>query len=93
MIFLFLAILIFSLVNGAWILRRIKSAHHYVWIGLGQPTVTASTGVRPRLALVQYIWSRRFRALHDRPLSLACWAAMTAEFLLCVLFLLLVLGA
>jgi len=84
----FLAVLIFSLANGAWLLRHIQNTHHSVWIGLDQPMVALSTGVRPRLALVKYIWSLRFRELNDPLLSLACWAAITAELLLGVLFLL-----
>jgi hypothetical protein len=92
MMFLFLAIVMFSLANGAWLLRRIQKAHHFVWVSLGQPTVALSTGVRPRLALVNYIWSLRFRELNDSFLSLACWAAITAELLLVALFLLLVIG-
>lgn len=88
-----LAVTAFSLANGAWLLRRMQSTHHSVWVGLGQPMVAMSTGVRPRLALVRYIWSLRFRTLNDPPLSLACWAAITAELLLVVLFPLLVLGA
>jgi hypothetical protein len=91
-LFSFLAVLMFSFVNGAWLLRRIQNTHHSVWIDLGQPTATLSSGVRPRLALVQYIWSLRFLKLNDPSLSLACWVAITAELLLVVLFLLLVLG-
>jgi hypothetical protein len=91
-LFSFLAILVFSFANGAWLLSRIQNTHHSVWIDLGQPTATLSSGVRPRLALVQYIWSLRFLKLHDPFLSLACWVAITAELLLVVLFLLLVLG-
>jgi hypothetical protein len=88
----FLAVLVFSFANGAWLLRRIQDTHPSIWTGLGQPTLTLSSGVRPRLALVKYIWSLRFRELNDSPLSLSCWAAITAEALLLVLFLLLVLG-
>lgn len=91
MILLFGAVLIFSLVNGAWLLRRIQNQHHSVWRELRQPTVTASSGFLPRLALVQYIWSLRFRVLTDRSLSFACWAAMTSEFLLCASFLMIIL--
>jgi hypothetical protein len=92
MMFSFIAVFMFSLVNGAWLLRRIQNTHHLVWIGLGQPTVALSTGVRLRLVLVMYIWSLRFSALNYLDLAVACWAAITAELLLGVLFLLLVLG-
>jgi hypothetical protein len=88
----FLAVLTFSFVNGAWLLSRIQNTHHSVRIDLGQPKATLSSGVRPRLALVQYIWSLRFQKLNDPSLSLACWVAITAELLLVGLFLLLVLG-
>ena len=93
MILSFLAVIMFSFSNGAWLLRRIQNTHHSLWVDLGQPTVTLRNGVRPRLALVKYIWSLRFRDLNDPPLSLACWAGITSELLLVVLFLLLVLGA
>lgn len=93
MMFSFLAVLMFSLVNGAWLLRRLQNAHRLVWERLGQPTVTLKNGVAPRLALVKYIWSLRFCELDDLPLSISCWMAIAAEFLLVVLFLLLVLGA
>lgn len=92
MTFSFLAVLMFSFVNGAWLLRRLQNAHRSVWEGLGQPTVTLKNGVAPRLALVKYIWSLRFRELGDPPLSLSCWMAIVAEFSLLVIFLLLVLG-
>ena len=92
MMFLFLLVLVFALANGAWMMRRLQKAHPAVWTGLGRPTATLSTGMRPRLALVRHVWSLRFRELKDPPLSLACWAAMTAEPLLVVLFILLVTG-
>ena len=88
----FLAVLVFSFVNGAWLLLRMQNTHQSIWTGLGQPTLTLSNGGGPRVALVKYIWSLRFRELNDSPLSLSCWAAITAEALLLVLFLLLVLG-
>jgi hypothetical protein len=89
----FLAAIMFSLVNGAWLMRRMQNAHRSVWLGLGQPTASLSTGVRPRLALVKYIWSLRFRELNDLPLSLACWMAISAEMLLAAILLVLILGA
>jgi hypothetical protein len=92
MMFLFLSVLMFSIANGAWILRRLQNTHHSVWVGIGQPTVALSTDIRPRLALVKYIWFLRFRKLNDPSLSRACWAAITTELLLVVLFLLLVFG-
>lgn len=89
---LFVVLLIFSIANGAWMMHRLQVAHSAVWAGLGRPTATLSTGIRPRLALVRFVWSRRFRELGDPPLSLCCQAAMTAEPLLAVTFLLLVTG-
>lgn len=88
----FLITLAFSFLNGAWLLTRLRNAHPSIWTALGQPTVTLDNGVRPRLALIKYIWSLRFRALKDPPLSLSCWAAITAEALLLALFALIVLG-
>ena len=92
MMFSFLAVLMFSFANGAWLLRRLQNTHHSVWAGLGQPTITLKNGVGPRLALVKYIWSLRFRGLGDAPLSLSCWMAIVSEMLLVAIFLLLVLG-
>ncbi len=92
MMFWFAAVLVFALANGAWMMRRLQHAHPAVWTGLGRPTFTLSTGVGPRLALVRFVWSLRFRKLGDPPLALCCWAAMVAEPLLVVLCLLLVLG-
>lgn len=82
------AVLLFSLVNGAWLLHRIKNSHPAVWKELGQPTFALSTGVRPRLSLVLYIWALRFRGLNDSALSLACWAAIASEFILVLALLL-----
>lgn len=90
MMFLFMFVLVFALANGAWMMHRLERAHPAVWVGLSRPTVTLSTGIRPRLALVRFVWLLRFRELKDPLLSLACWAAMTAEPLLAVLFILLV---
>ena len=87
MLFLF-AVLLLSLVNGAWLLHRIKSLHPKVWNELGQPTFAFSTGIRPRLALVWYIWTLRFRDLNDSKLSLACWAAIASELILVLALLL-----
>ena len=84
-LFLLFAVLLFSVVNGAWLLHRIKNSHLAIWKELGQPTFAFSTGLRPRLALVWYIWSLRFRDLNDSALSLACWAAIASEFLLVVI--------
>ena len=88
----FLAVIVFSLVNGAWILRRLQKNHHAAWLNLGRPTVALRTGVVPRLALLNYIWSLRFRRLNDPQLTLACWAAITAESVLIVLFTLMAIG-
>jgi hypothetical protein len=92
MFYAFVAVVAFSFANGAWILHRLQAAHRAIWVGLGQPTATLSSGVRPRLALVRYIWSLRFRVLGDPPLSLACWAAIVAEIFIIVLFPLLLAG-
>ncbi len=88
---LFLATLVFALANGAWMMRRLETAHPATWGELGRPTFTLSTGLGPRLALVRFVWSRGFRKLGDAALSLCCGMAMIAEPLLAVLFVLLVL--
>jgi hypothetical protein len=82
------AVLLFSFVNGAWLLHRIKNSHPKVWNELGQPTFALSTGIRPRLALVWYIWTLRFRDLNDSKLSLSCWAAIASELILVLALLL-----
>ena len=85
---LLFAVLLFSFVNGVWLLHRIKNTHPVVWNELGKPSFALNTGVRPRLALVLYIWSLRFRSLNDPKLSFACWAAIASEFLLVLSLLL-----
>ncbi len=89
---LFLVVLAFALANGAWMMRHLETAHPAVWNELGRPAFTLSTGLRPRLALVRFVWSRRFQKLGDAALSLCCKMAMVAEPLLAVLFAFLVLG-
>jgi hypothetical protein len=86
----FLAVLVFALANGAWMMRRLEAAHPAKWHELGRPTFTLSTGIAPRLALVRFVWSQGFRKLGDAALSLCCVMAMIAEPLLVVLFALLV---
>lgn len=86
----FLALLVFALANGAWMMRRLETAHAATWNELGRPNFTLSTGIAPRLALVRFVWSRSFRQLGDAALSLCCRLAMVAEPLLAVLFVLLV---
>lgn len=88
----FLALLVFALANGAWMMSRLETRHSAKWNELGRPNFTLSTGVAPRLALVRFVWSQGFRKLGDAALSLCCRLAMVAEPLLLVLFLLLVLG-
>jgi len=88
--FAFLAVLVFALANGAWLMRRLETAHATVWNDLGRPNFTLSTGLRPRLALVRFVWSQEFRRLGDAALSLCCRLAMIAEPLLVVLFIMLV---
>jgi hypothetical protein len=88
----FLAVLVFALANGAWMMRRLVAAHPAKWHELGRPTFTLSTGIAPRLALVRFVWLQRFRELGDPSLSLCCRAAMTAEPLLVVLFGILIFG-
>jgi hypothetical protein len=86
LMFAFLTALVFALANGAWMMRRLEVAHPAVWAELGRPTFTLSTGIRPRLALVRFVWSQGFRKLGDTALSLCCGMAMIAEPLLVVLF-------
>lgn len=88
----FLAVLVFALANGAWMMRRLETAHPAAWTELGRPNFTLSTGIGPRLALVRFVWSQGFRKLGDAALSWCCGLAMVAEPLLVVLFGLLVLG-
>jgi hypothetical protein len=92
LMFAFFTVLVFALANGAWMMRRLETAHPVTWTELGRPTFTLSNGLAPRLALVRFVWSRDFRELGDAPLSLCCRAAMAAEPLLAVLFGFLVLG-
>jgi hypothetical protein len=81
--------LILSIANGAWLIQRIEQAHQTVWQDLGKPSVTLSTGVRPRMALIKYIWSLGFKKLKDPSLSLSGYTAITLEILLVLQFLLL----
>jgi|GEM_PF-1423482 len=84
----FLAVLVFALANGAWLMRRLETAHPAAWTELGRPNFTLSTGIGPRLALVRFIWSQGFRKLGDAALSLSCGLAMIAEPLLALLVVL-----
>ena len=86
------ALLLFALPNGAALMRRLETAHPDTWAALGRPNFTASTGVKPRLALVRFIWSQRYRALGDAILTRHCVAALLAEPLLVLAFLYLLLG-
>jgi hypothetical protein len=86
----FLALLVFALANGAWLMRRLETSHPIVWNELGRPNFILSTGIAPRLTLVRFVWSQGFRQLGDAALSLCCRMAMVAEPLLAVLFVLLV---
>lgn len=86
----FFALLAFALANGAWLMRRLETAHPAAWDALGRPDFALRSGAAPRLALVRYIWSQGFRRLGDAALSRSCMAAMVAEPLLAVLFVLLV---
>lgn len=87
----FLAMLVFALANGAWMMHRLATVHPVVWNELGRPNFTLSTGIAPRLALVRFVWSQGFRKLGDAALFLCCGMAMIAEPLLAVLFALLVI--
>ena len=81
--------LILSIANGAWLIQRIEQTHQTVWQDLGKPSVTLSTGVRPRMALIKYIWSLGFKKLKDPSLSLSGYTDITLEILLVLQFLLL----
>jgi len=83
---LFLAVAVASTANAAWLLGRMKAAHSEVWMALGRPTLSQSNLARPRLALLKYVWSFRFREVNDRMFVLACWAALVAEVALAALF-------
>lgn len=87
----FIALLVFALANGAWMMRRLETAHPATWTALGRPDFALSTGLRPRLALVRFVWSRDFRKLGDAALSWCCGLAMIAEPLLVVLIAALVM--
>lgn len=90
LMFAFLTLLVFALANGAWMMRRLETAHPAKWNELGRPTFTLSTGIAPRLTLVRFVWSQGFRKLGDAALALCCRMAMVAEPLLVALFVLLV---
>lgn len=81
----FIALLVFALANGAWMMRRLATAHPATWAALGRPDFVLSTGLGPRLALVRFVWSQGFRQLGDAALSWCCGLAMIAEPLLVVL--------
>ncbi|MEI8209288.1 MAG: hypothetical protein WCG16_08795 [Methylococcales bacterium] len=85
--FLLITTLILSIVNGAWLLNRIEQTHQTVWQELGKPSVSLSTGVHPRIALIKYIWSLDFKKLKDPSLSLSGYTAITLEILLILQFL------
>ncbi|MDI6749510.1 MAG: hypothetical protein QMD73_04985 [Rhodocyclaceae bacterium] len=80
----FLAVLAFALINGARLMRRLESAHPDVWNALGRPDFRLSTGFGPRLALVRFVWSLKWRTFGDAALNTHCLAAMLAEPLLVV---------
>lgn len=88
----FLAVLVFALANGAWLMRRLATLHPSTWIALGRPNFTLSTGIKPRLALVRFIWSQGYRKLGDPALSWCCGLAMVAEPLLVLLIAALVMN-
>lgn len=88
----FLALLVFALANGAWLMRRLETKHPTKWNELGRPNFTLGTGIAPRLALVRFVWSQGFRKLGDAALSLCCRLAMIAEPLLVVLFAALIMS-
>lgn len=87
-----IAVLVFALANGAWMMRRLETRHPARWNALGRPNFTMSTGLAPRLALVRFVWSQGFRKLADAALSLCCRLAMVAEPLLVVLFAALIMN-
>lgn len=89
--FIFAALLLLALTNGAALMSRLETVHPDTWTALGRPNFAASTGVKPRLALVRFIWSQRYRALDDAILTRHCVAALLAEPLLVVSFVFLVL--
>ena len=84
--------LLVSIANGAWLINRIEQAHQTVWQKLGKPSVSLSTGVRPRIALINYIWSLGFKKLKDPSLSLSGYTAITLEILLILQFLVLAIA-
>jgi hypothetical protein len=90
--FVFVALLLFALANGAAVMRRLETRHPDVWNALGRPNFAASTGIAPRLALVRFIWSQRYRALDDAVLTRHCVVALLAEPLLVLAFVYLLLG-
>lgn len=88
----FIVLLVFALANGAWMMRRLATAHPATWAALGRPNFTLSTGLGPRLALVRFVWSQGFRQLGDDALAWCCGLAMIAEPLLVLLFAALVMN-
>lgn len=88
----FLAVLAASYANGAWLLRRMQSAHPSVWVGLRQPALAQSNLASPRLALFKYVWSFRFLKVNDGLFVLSCVGALIAEVGLACLFVLFALA-
>lgn len=83
----FFAVLGLSYVNGSWMLKRLRSHHSEAWGSLGEPSLSQSNLSQPRLALLRFVWSMRFRSLNDASLSMHGFIAMVLEIVLVVLFI------
>ena len=85
----FVAFLLLALVataNAYWLIERLRTRHEGTWQSLGRPSLAQSNVGSPRLALLKWVWSLRFRHLADRQLILACWSALVLELLLALAF-------
>lgn len=76
-----------SMANGAWIFARLESQHSELWNSLGQPSLGGSNVGHARLNFMRWVWSLKFRGTEDRPLRLACAAALAMEAALLLLAL------
>jgi hypothetical protein len=89
----FLCIFALSYANGAWLLRHLKNAHPNTWSQLGCPTLAQNNLGTPRLALMKFVWSLKFRSFNDSALSCSCAAAIAFEVALAIIFVAFVVGA
>jgi hypothetical protein len=70
-------LLLIAYINSHFLLKRLKTGHHEMWVTLGTPKLGDLNLSAQAKALSKFLWSGKFFRLNDPQLSFMCITSMS----------------